>query len=186
MREAITTEMLKHYYKRTEHHIDLVKKWYEMIIYEFPIYNRIDINDHDLSKYSDPELTPYIYLTWNYHCKDNNIPFTVSDQLQEKINEATLHHRKNNKHHPEFWDKNFDSSMFNSINRDEVGESMVDATEMPIRFILELLADWCAVSEEKKTNPFDWAKKNIGIRWKFDKYQVDIIYRVLNKFWKED
>jgi len=38
-----------------------------------------------------------------------------------------------------------------------------------------MVADWLAMSDEKKTDVFDWAEKNINKRWKFTKEQVQLI-----------
>lgn len=182
--EQPTLEMIMHFNKRTNNHIELVKKWYKKLVEEYYSIPLIDINSHDSSKFEEPEYTPYIYLTWNYYCKDQNIPFNISDELQEKMNEATLHHILNNVHHPEYWDSKFDPSMFNSKNRDEVGKTMVDATKMPMSEILHMMADWLGMSEEKGTDPYDWAEKNVNKRWRFTAEQINLIESVL--FWYKE
>lgn len=172
---VLTKEMMDHFKDRTEKHIELVKKWYGRLIREYYSIPLIEIHAHDASKFTAPEYIPYISLTWNYYCKDHQIRFDILDELQESMNEATLHHIRNNPHHPEFWDDNFDYSMFNSKDRDEVGKSMVNATSMPLSFILEMLADWFAMSEEKGTDPMDWAEKNVNVRWRFTPEQINLI-----------
>jgi hypothetical protein len=42
-----------------------------------------------------------------------------------------------------------------------------------------------AMSEEKSTDPYDWAKKNIGIRWKFTDGQKRLIYDLMDKCWSK-
>ncbi len=180
--ELLTLEMAEHFSKRTNTHISLVKKWYEKLIHEYYSIPTIEIDHHDQSKFESPEYEPYIALTWNYHCKDRNIPFTISDELQVEINTATLHHIVSNKHHPEYWDKKFDPSMFNPRNRDEPGKNMVDATSMPLPWILEMVADWLAMSEEKQSDIYDWAEKNINIRWRFTPEQINLIESIIDTF----
>ena len=46
-----------------------------------------------------------------------------------------------------------------------------------------MIADWCAVSEEKSTDPKDWADNNIGTRWKFNDEQKKLIYLLISKIW---
>lgn len=173
--ELLTLEMAEHFTKRTNMHIGLVKKWYKKLVMEYYSIPLIEIDLHDQSKFEEPEYEPYISLTWNYYCKDEGIPFYISDQLQEEINKATLHHIISNKHHPEYWDSNFDPTMFNPRNRDEPGKNMVDATKMPLPYILEMMADHMAMAEEKETNLRDWENKNINIRWYFTPEQINLI-----------
>ena len=45
-------------------------------------------------------------------------------------------------------------------------------------------ADWMAMSEEKGTDPNDWAKNNINVRWKFTDEQEDMIYALIKDFWR--
>lgn len=44
---------------------------------------------------------------------------------------------------------------------------MIDGTKMWEVDIAEMIADWLAMSEEKNSDPYEWAKKNINVRWKF-------------------
>jgi hypothetical protein len=60
---------------------------------------------------------------------------------------------------------------------------MVDATRMPLTYIALMVADWCAMSDEKSTDPYEWAKNNINVRWKFTKEQEALIYELLNKLY---
>jgi len=173
--QIITKEMMDHFKNRTETHIDLVKKWYQKLQIEYYSIPLIDIKAHDASKFEAPEYIPYISLTWNYYCKDNNIKFDISENLQDAMNEATLHHILNNPHHPEYWDPKFNPLMFNSKNRDEVGSIMADASRMPLKYVLEMLSDWLAMSEEKGTDPYLWAEKNINKRWYFTTQQINLI-----------
>ncbi len=181
---AITNEMIKHFEERTSLHISLVKKWYSRLATEYYSIPLTDIDSHDSSKFKPPEYIPYISIAWKYYCEDHNIPFTVSEELQKEMNKATLHHILNNAHHPEYWDRNFDPSMFNSENRDSVGTNMVDASVMPLSEILHMMSDWLSMSEEKGTDPEDWAEKNVNKRWRFTLEQINLIESCL-VFYKE-
>ena len=176
--------MENYFYDRTNKHIKLVNKWFDKI--EEFTKKGYSIKDHDSSKFLEPEKTPYIYINYNYKCKADGIKYSLPEGMDKKANEATLHHITTNNHHPEYWDKKFDSSMFNKENRDEIPEKMVDATRMPVSALEEMLADWFAMSEKKGTDPKKWAKKNINKRWKFTDKQKKFIYSLIENVWEED
>lgn len=91
-----------------------------------------------------------------YKCKREGINWKMPDGMQSKVNAATIHHIVTNKHHPEYWDDDFDAfTKFNAGNRDCVPNEMVNGTSMPAVSLMEMIADWCAVSEERGTNPMD-------------------------------
>lgn len=73
-------------------------------------------------------------------------------------------HVHSNKHHPEFWSGGL------------VSDSRQDATKMPVIYILEMCADWAAMSEEMGTSLLDWEKKNVGSRWIFTPEQEELIH----------
>lgn len=175
-KESYTKEMEEFYNKRTERHINLVGKYCKKIAKFDPnrfgeLIERAKV--HDDSKYGDKEKVPYIFITWKYKCKDEGVPFSPSEEMEERINGATEHHVRSNSHHPEYWDKSKSSS-----------SKVVDATDMPDIDLAEMVADWLAMSDEKKTNAIDWADNNVNIRWKFSDHQVNLIYELLNEFCK--
>lgn len=179
-----TQEQIDFYYTRTNIHIHLVRKYIKKIydVWKFPaLQERQQI--HDQTKYYIPELVPYIFTTWMYHCQKNNILFEISEDLKKRMHEATYHHVKNNRHHPEFHDKTTTSESINSVNRDKPPERIVSGENMTNTDIAEMVADWCAVSEERKNTPQDWAKANINIRWKFTPVQEDLIYNIMLIVW---
>ena len=98
--------------------------------------------------------------------------------------EATTYHVTMNQHHPEYYDINAGKKRFaNPSGRLEIVKKIIDATSMPEQYLLEMAADWCAVAEERRTNPHDWANRNIGTRWLFTKKQEQIINCALVKAW---
>ena len=117
-------------------------------------------------------MTPYIELTWEKNNKDY--------KSTKDINEATLHHIKNNKHHPEYHNK--DKANISSTNRDE-SIKCISAKNMDDISVAEMVADWQAMSEELKTNTsrewFDDVKDN---RWSFSKKQEKLINKLLKVF----
>lgn len=178
-------QMIDWFNIRTKNHIDLVKKYCKKL-YDFdPSFYKELLErgkTHDNSKLVEPELTPYIYVTWRYYCKDNGIPFEVSEETEKSMHEATEHHVHSNSHHPEFFDMN---SSINNEDRDAPSKSITNATSMNEIDLAEMCCDWCAMSEEKGENgPFDWADRNINKRWKFTDDQVDYIYTILDFLWE--
>jgi hypothetical protein len=180
-------EITKFYYKRTREHIDRVKKYIDLIYNSDPkkfylLQSRKEL--HDQSKYKKPELEPYKILTWKYHCTDIGKEFKTDKNTDHQIHIATYHHIKNNKHHPECWDENTTKDSLNSRDRDKPPDKMVDGTKMPEVDIAEMCADWCSMAEEKGTNPVEWAKKNINVRWRFNEDQILLIYKLLGLYKK--
>ena len=45
--------------------------------------------------------------------------------------------------------------------------------------IIEMCADWCAMSEELNDDVLKWAENNIGEKWNFNKDQKELIYEIL-------
>jgi hypothetical protein len=188
---VITTEMREQFYTRTMNHIKSVQKFY--IKYMLKTNKNVDFDNdkiwyHDYSKFNKPELIPYIAITWNYFCKDFGIPFEISTELKLAMNKATEHHIRENKHHPEYWcpDK-YSRDLIAKDERDKFDPNSmkpVDATAMTEEYLIEMCADWCAMGQERRNTPFEWADKVINHRWIFNKQQVDFIYKALDTMWK--
>jgi len=180
----MTIEMKNHFEKRTNNHIGLVQKYCgkvnELGGYD-GIVERGEI--HDASKFEEPEYTPYVFITWDYKCKDDGVDSEFPQEIKNKATEATNHHVKSNRHHPEFHTEQTD--LINREDRDKPPEEMVDAMEMDNLDIAEMVCDWCAMSEERGNTPMQWADKNVNVRWKFTDEQKDLIYDLMNKIWEE-
>jgi len=171
----ITREMQEHFTNRTKRHIELTQKYANKI--------GLDASDHDASKLKDPEMTPYIWISWNYKMKRDGIDFEMPADMQEKANEATYRHITHNRHHPEYWDNDMFDGKLNSKDRDGIPEVMVDATSMPIDALKEMCCDWSAMGEELGNSPHDWADKVVNVRYKFTPHQCFIIYGTLDEIW---
>ena len=101
------------------------------------------------------------------------------------MHEATFHHIKNHRHHPEFWDKEVTIDSLNKDDRDRPSEGkIVDGTHMPLTYVAAMVADWFAMSEELGGHPRDWAKANIGVRWNFSQAQESFIYYLIDRVWR--
>lgn len=190
-KEDITNEMIDWFNQRTRRHIELVKKYGHSIlcnnfIIPFIDYElfKDDIEHHDDSKLLEPERTPYIYISWDYHCQDLKIPYKIPDNIVEQTNQITNIHVCSNKHHPEYWMKNKTLDVINRSDRDQPNDFIIDCTFMPSTYIASMCADWMAMSEEKGNSPQEWADKNVNVRWEFNKIQTDFIYEILNTIWK--
>lgn len=159
-----TKEMKKYFQKRTEEHIDRVKKNLREIYLTHP--NLLDdsvirhkINTHDESKFSSIEKPGYILITEKHRPGSR---FRMTDEHQKEMDIAWDHHKKVNPHHPEFHKSPDDMS-----NED----------------IAEMVADWAAMSQEKKDNLMEWTNKAVNERFKFkDNDKIKLIYKFVNVF----
>ena len=182
-----TEEMRKFYEKRTKKHISLVQKYCKKIQeYDKDRFDGLIERGkvHDQSKNENPEKDLYIYITWDYKCKDDGVKFEIPEKIKDKMNNATNHHVKHNAHHPEYHFDNKDSNLINREDRDKPPAKKIDATKMTDLDIAEMVADWLGMSEEKDSDPKDWADKNVNVRWKFTKKQKDLIYELIKEIWK--
>lgn len=176
-------EMERWFESRTKKHIELVQKYCKKIEEYDPQKFKGLIEQskiHDQTKFKDPEREPYIYITWQYYCKEHNKKFEAPKDLDDQMNRATQHHVKDrqNKHHPESHSDK-EVGLINRKDRDKPPSEMIDATKMPDMDIAEMCADWAAVSEEKNSSLKGWADKNVNIRWKFNDKQKDLIYELI-------
>ena len=172
-----TEDREKYFEERTAMHIELVKKAAKKIAEANPEFKEFDstelvmqADEHDASKLIAPEREPYIDLTWQ-HKQDNFKGYKTPGEIpNDAINKATLHHIRNNRHHPEFGQEN------------EKGE-VVDASGMSNLDIAEMIADWQAMSEELKTGTArQWYDKQKGVRWTFTPEQEALIDKLLKVF----
>jgi hypothetical protein len=184
----VEKEMEDFFKARTNKHIDLVRKYCQKIAdYDKGKFGELIERSkvHDDSKFEDPEKDPYIYISWQYKCKDEGKEFDIPKEMKDKMSKATEHHVKDkrNGHHPEAsCDK--EVGLINREDRDKPPKEIVDATKMTDLDIGEMICDWLAMAQEKGTNPKDWADKNVNIRWKFTDKQKDLIYELIEGFGK--
>jgi hypothetical protein len=109
---------------------------------------------HDASKTSEPEREGYTRLTWRYHCRAQGLP--SSDH--PSIARAMRHHRRVNRHHPEFH---------------------ACPGDMRLLDIVEMVCDWEAINQENAVESTrSWAERNLA-RWAFPRSKVRVIYRAI-------
>lgn len=177
-------EMENWFKKRTDRHIRLVQKWCGKIAdYDEERFGKLVERGeaHDQSKFKDPEMDPYVYVAWEYKCKDDGVKWEPPKGIKDKMTDATEHHVNSNAHHPEFHSEK--KGRINREDRDKPPAEMVDATKMPDLDVAEMVADWMAMSEEKGNTPKSWADKNVNVRWKFTDEQKRLIYELLDEVW---
>lgn len=165
----LTEEMVDFFVERTNKHIARVQKYAKILYEQNPdrLYGLVErASEHDSSKFVSPEKEPYIHLTWDYKLKKEGKTYDCCQEIRNSMNEATLHHIKNNRHHPEFHTEGF--ADINRENRDEPPGQVVDATKMTDIDVGEMLADWLAMGEELNQGSIrDWVNNNVDVRWKF-------------------
>lgn len=158
----ITPEMVDFFTTRTENHRNRVKDNIFKISKKFDIDDAKKVGEeHDISKYSDEELVPYIYLTWWYKQKDNGDEYNYPSGVKKEVDEACKRHVETNRHHP---------------------ESHSDVTKMTDTDIAEMVADWAAMSQEKKDSLKGWADNVVGKKYKFSDEQKELIYNMIGLF----
>lgn len=164
----VTDDMINFFVKRTMKHINLVNDNVNKINKIIKIDGLNDIaKEHDLDKFSYENIIPYIWMTEYYRCKNNNINFKYPDGIEELCDNASYRHCNNNKHHPEFWNKHSNN---------------VDFCNMSYSSIVEMCADWAAMSQEKGTSLKDWVDNNVNVKWKFSPERTGFIYKLINIF----
>ena len=177
--------MIKFFCKRTRMHIGLVRKYCERVHHLFPdqfegILQRGEL--HDQTKWKDPEIVPYIFINAKKLLSKKDIQMNWPEELQDLLNNATEHHILNNRHHPECTCGKTEN-LINKTDRDDIPEEMINATNMNPLDVAEMICDWCSMAEELGTDPFDWAKMNVNVRWEFNEFQEKLIYFLLENIW---
>lgn len=176
-----TKEMRDWFETRTRNHIQAVSQYLEKAAGIYPEL-KLEILEmhHDESKFREPELTPYIHLTWEYRSKDMGLPYRMSAGMRSLVLDATYHHIKNNRHHPEYWDP-LATPCPQKLNG--TTQSAVCATNMPDDALLEMVCDWCAMSRERGGDPGDWFAMVNGPRFEFTDEQQSFIRRAIASLW---
>ncbi len=185
----ITKQMIGHFEQRTAMHIRLVKKYAKILSKIIKMSDKTkskfnkQLSNHDEDKYSKQLRQGYIFISWRYYVGDQKFKQMLGKVDQELLNRTTQKHVKRNKHHPEHWEFS-DQPAINLTDRDKPLR-LVDATKMDKISLAQMVCDWCAMSQERNNSPFDWAKQNINVRWKFTEQQMNFIYKCLKILWKK-
>jgi len=182
--EMLDDEMKRHFVERTERHIALVQKYCRLLE---DAWDGLDGliergEEHDAGKFDEPELDPYVWLTWRYKCQDDGVECQLPEGMDDAIKAATQHHILNNPHHPEYHQLET-LDVLNEEDRDGPAERPIDGSGMGVLDIAEMVADWMATSEERGNTPRGWAEENMGVRWVFTPEQEDLIYALIDSVW---
>lgn len=135
---------------------------------------------HDLSKYLEPEKIAYIYLNWKFDQeKIHKMEYNYPDRIQEIVNQAIQHHYQHNSHHSEFHCYKEDGTQ--EDNKEKIKELLKNMSNLDL---LEMVADWMAVSQEYGTKCTDFAKATIGDdkAKPFSEEQKTKIFKLINLF----
>ena len=185
-------DMEDYHFDRTLMHRDSVQQAANKIAEAYPDeFGELPeiASKHDNSKLEEPELTPYISITWRHKLEKENDEFDpinskgyqtpgMLDKKEE--NEATLHHVTSNPHHPEYWDP--DEANIDPDNRNK-SVAVISVPDMPPMAIAEMVADWEVMSTELgKNTAREWFEKQKGVRWDFTKEQEELINKLLQIF----
>ncbi|MFH1823842.1 MAG: DUF5662 family protein [Candidatus Firestonebacteria bacterium] len=147
--EHPTPEMFKWFFERTQDHIARVANnmlrvadYYHLDKQKLIMLSK----QHDASKYTAEECIFYVYLSWQHKMKNENKEYVMPEGMDEKINKATMHHIKTNRHHPEFFD---------------------DPNDMELYDIIEMACDWAAMSQELGTSLKKWVQEEgmVNYEW---------------------
>lgn len=178
---------------RTNNHINLVKQAAQKIVDKYPELAELlgQVENHDASKFEEPERTPYIEISWRHKLENEDDKFdpinnkgykTPGTLAKPEENAATETHVFTNQHHPEFWDPNKEEIEMDKEYRSKRNR-LVDATAMPDLAIAEMVSDWVAMSDElKKNTAREWYESQKDKRWKFSSYQEELIDKLLKVF----
>lgn len=179
-----TSEMIQFFEKRVNNHIKLVQESIFHMIKAMPFMDGMILIErgkcHDITKFKEPERTPYIWINHAYNMKLQGISFKYPKGIEKQTIDITEYHVKHNRHHPEF---HCDGPIGISHSDRDSSDFSIDASRMLDVDIAEMVADWIAMSQEKRTNtPREWFNKCSGVRWTFTNYQLEIIDKLLKTY----
>lgn len=158
-----TQEQITFYITRTNKHISRVQGNILLLV-DLKLVNRDTMHNrairHDNSKFGKDEYVPYVYLSWYYKCKKENILYEYPEpSIKDEITAAINHHYKVNDHHPEYYD---------------------DLKLMSNEALAEMICDYAAMSQEFNNDLLDWINKNTFTKYKWTGKQKKFILKVAN------
>ena len=104
---------------------------------------------------------------------------TLEDE--QALDLATFVHVKNSPHHPEYWTS---TNLEGFTRKNTNPHGPLECYEMIDEALLEMCADWCAMSETHDNTPFEWFNKVKLTRWLFSQCQEQLIYSTLKQMWE--
>ena len=161
MKES-SSDLKDKFIERTKKHIALVNKYAARVGSEFP--------NHDKDKLGENMVDGYMCL----------LNPNRTEKEEKLLDIVTYAHITLNSHHPEYWTS---TNLSGFTRKNFCPNGIVDATKMSCRALVEMTADWCAMSEEFGNTPYEWFDKVLNTRWKFDPEQVMFIEYLMEKMW---
>jgi hypothetical protein len=160
-----TPEMLAFYERRTNDHIERVRRCLTLLAevtdYGEELIERARV--HDASKFGLEERIPYVWLTESHRCRRKGEPFQYPEGVAETVKRAIRHHVTANRHHPEFH---------------------ADPNHMSDVDLIEMVCDWTAMAQEfgqDGGSARGWADKTIGKRVAFNAEKRRFIYQMIEE-----
>jgi hypothetical protein len=160
-----TPEMLAFYERRTNEHIERVRRCLVLLADVFgrreELLERARV--HDASKFGAEEWIPYVWLTEYHRCRRNGEPFTYPPGVAERVTQAIHHHLTTNRHHPDFH---------------------ADPNDMSEVDLIEMVCDWTAMAQEfgqDGGSARGWADRTVGKRVAFNEDKRRFIYRIIEE-----
>lgn len=140
-----TQEEIDAFIEYRANHVALVQKLGEVAF-------GIDLSHHDIDKINAVGKELEMFAIRGAY---NSGKIKLNKEDKNEIRKVSARHVKSQKHHPEYWD---DSITIRNCKEDE---SIVHASRMPKRYILEMACDWSACALKGNKGLFDWYNKVI-------------------------
>lgn len=146
MRQA-TQKEIENFVSYRANHIALVERLGKLVFNE-------DYSNHDFDKCTPNEEDLNLFAL-RYEMINGS--YNPNNEDKKKLNNLVKKHVLNNKHHPEYWSKEYDSILRKPW--DEDNPPIVNSQQMPKRWLREMIADWGAVAIKKNCPIFEWYNK---------------------------
>lgn len=168
----LTKEMRENFEAYLRKHISLVAS-FAQALFETGMIDR-DLfefirDNHDRSKFEEPEYTPYVKRKWFEREGDQE----KYRQMGDDVKQAIVHHVTTNAHHPECW-----SDDYEGFETDQP----CHIEGMPEQYVVEMVCDWNAMGVERGNTAREWYDKCRNTRWFFDPRTEELIDKWLKVF----
>lgn len=198
----ITKDMIEMFDKKHERHVYCVRSYIKYFVdiivaksfdkYEFSKDDTEKLIErsmyHDKSRTQPNEYLPHVLLEWKRTLELNNNEVNFSDLLETDMKTAIVHHCVTNRHHPEFHDR----QMYLMVGEDIIDYPkkkigvIVNCKNMTHLDMVEMIADWSAEVFGTNRTVREYASTVVGIKWKFDTEQVELIRDLCSLFNKHE
>jgi len=188
MNEKIFKDLFDFHLKSIEGHCLKVKwalkKFAKSKLAEELGFSQSDINDiaeaHDEDKCDPfgPFTEEYAIISGVYNGKLNPEDYPYNS----KLDKATKYHIKNKRHHPEYWDNNWEPEPVKTwTERKSSKHTTANGSDMDDISIIEMVCDWKAQGISQGNTAKWWADKcKKDGRYIFKDDQWELIYEILD------